>query len=191
MDIFKQKRYLIIFIVVLTLLNLGTLLLLWMGRPSHNQGIRESNRKIKEEARLEHLLNAELGFDETQTGRYLEMRQEHRRQTHRLNEEIRQIKKQMFDEVLQEKPRQKLSDSLLTLAQEKQAQIEQLTFQHFLDLKKLCKPEQQKKLKLLMHEVFRKNPPPPNNIENRPPPPPAGEEPPPPRGDANSPSLKF
>ena len=101
---------------------------------------------------------------------YLRLRQDHREQMRLLNEDIRQIKKQMFDEVLQDKPQPALSDSLLTLAQEKQAQIERLTFQHFLDLKSLCRPKQKDKLKLLMHEFFRKQSP--GKKDGSPPPPP-------------------
>lgn len=183
MDIFTQKRYLIIVIVVLVILNLGTLLILWMGKPSRPKGKGGPSSPKQEQARLEQLLNKELGFDENQVQQYLKLRHDHQVQSRMLTERIRELKKQMFDEVFKEKPQQ-LSDSLLNLVQAKQAEIEQVTFQHFLDLKKLCKPEQQDKLKLLMHEVFRKNSPPGMNNENRPPPPPGGEgAPPPPRNN--------
>ena len=119
------------------------------------------------------MLQKELGFDKMQTEQYLKMRQEHRSQAQQLDNEIRQLKKQMFDEVLEDSPQPLLSDSLLRLVQEKQADLEQLTFQHFLDLKKLCKPEQQNKLKLLMREVFRQKP---GFRDDRMPPPPPPED---------------
>jgi hypothetical protein len=103
------------------------------------------------------------------------MRQKHYKQVTSLRIEIRELKKQMFDEVLQDNPQPMLSDSLLKLTQKKQANLEQLTFQHFLDLKKLCKSEQQDKLKLLMHEVSR--PKPGSRDDDMPPPPPEGEQP--------------
>jgi len=98
------------------------------------------------------------------------VRQEHRSQAQQLNDEIRQLKKQMFDEVLEDSPQSQLSDSLLGLVQEKQADLEQVTFQHFLDLKKLCKPEQRDNLKLLMREAFRQKSGP--RDDGMPPPPP-------------------
>jgi hypothetical protein len=115
------------------------------------------------------LLKEELGFDSNQVKQYLKLRENLNQQIMQLNNEIRRLKKQMFDEVLHDIPQPMLSDSLLKLTQEKQAKIEQLTFQHFLDLKKICKPDQQKKLQLLMHELFRQQPD--GMREGHPPPP--------------------
>jgi protein CpxP len=174
MDIFKQKRYLVYIIILLVILNMSTLLMVWIGRPSHRSANRGPVSPEHEKARVEQLLKDELGFDETQTEQYLMMRQEHHKRVTSLRHEIRQLKKQMFDEVLQDNPQPMLSDSLLRLAQEKQANLEQLTFKHFLDLKKLCKPEQRDKLKLLMHEVFRQKPG--SRDDGMPPPHPPEEE---------------
>lgn len=183
MDIFKQKRYLIVVIIILVIMNFGTLFMLWIGRPSHPPGKGFPVPPDQEKARIEQLLKDELGFDGNQIEKYLEMRQKHHERVQILGNEIRLIKKQMFDEVLQDNPQPMLSDSLLKLAQEKQADLEQLTFQHFLDLKKLCKPEQQDQLKLLIGEFFHKNSPQGMNNDGPPPPPPDGVGHPPPPGN--------
>jgi len=88
----------------------------------------------------------------------------------------------MFDEVLQDNPHPALSDSLLNITQEKQAQIERLTYNYFLKLKKICNTEQRKKLKILMHEVFAPRPG-ENASRKMPPPPPDGQRPPGPPPD--------
>jgi len=171
MDIFKQNRYLWMTIIVLLIMNLAALTLLWFGRPEGRRPQGGLRAPVEKQNRIQHLLKKELDFDENQIKQYLRMRREHRNQVQHLEGEIRQIKKQMFDEVLQDNPQQELSDSLLTIAQEKQAQLEQLTFQHVLELKQLCKAEQRDKLKLLIHQIFRpKGPPPPG--DDFPPPPP-------------------
>ncbi len=90
---------------------------------------------------------------------YLKMQAEQREQVLLLHNEIRQIKKQMFDEVLKDVPQPMLSDSLLKLSQDKMVELEELTFQYLLDLKKLCRPDQQHNLKLLIDEFFRQNSP--------------------------------
>lgn len=180
MDIFKQNRYLFAIIILLVILNLTTLIMLWLGRSEYRQPRLEQRDPIEEENRISQMLKDELGFDKQQIDKYLQLRKQHRDKVHLLNGEIRQIKKQMFDEALVDIPKTELSDSLLTISQTKQAEIERLTFQHFLELKKLCKPEQQDKLKLLIHELFRgrpagddqKEPQPPPNDNRRPPPPP-------------------
>ncbi len=173
MDIFKQKRYLFLVIIVLIVLNMATLVMLWLGGPQRPAQHRGPGRPKQERAQIQRLLKNELGFDDKQAEQYLKLRQEHREQTRQLNDEMRRIKKQMFDEVLEDIPQPMLSDSLLKLTQKKQSKIEQLTYQHFLDLKKLCKPEQKDKLKLLMHEMFRGQPA--GKREGLPPPPPDGE----------------
>ncbi len=173
MDIFKQKRYLFLVIIVLIVLNMATLVMLWLGEPQRPAQHRGPGRPKQKRAQIQRLLKNELGFDDKQAEQYLKLRQEHREQTRQLNDEMRRIKKQMFDEVLQDNPQPLLSDSLLKLTQKKQSKIEQLTYQHFLDLKKMCKPEQKYKLKLLMHEMFRGQPA--GNREGLPPPPRDGE----------------
>lgn len=176
MDVFKQKKYLWFVVILLVLMNLTILMLLLVGRPDGKRPHIKPIDPIEEKNRIQQLLKDELGFDEMQVEQYLNMRQEHRKQVSLLQNEIRQIKKQMYDEVLQDKPQLMLPDSLLTIAQEKQVQIEQITFQHFLDLKKLCNQEQQDKLRLLIDEFFRKNPP-HRRGNDHPPPPPGGKQP--------------
>jgi len=181
MDIFKEKRYLWITIIILLIMNTAALTLLWLGRPEAKDLHSRLKNPAEEHKRLKLLLNKELGFDKKQVAQYLRMRRDHQDQMRLLRREIREIKRQMFDEVLGDDPQTELSDSLLALAQEKQVQIEKQTFIHFLDLKKLCKPDQQDNLKILMHEIFRPGPPrgagadgPPPRRDDRqlPPPPP-------------------
>jgi len=181
MDIFKQNRYLWIAIIILLVMNLTALSLLWLGRPEVRRLPNGPKNPVEEKRRIEYLLQKELGFDKNQTEQYLRLHREHRNQMRLLNREITEIKRQMFDEVLAENPQTELSDSLLKMAQGKQAKVEKLTFQHFLTLKKLCKPEQQDNLKILMHEIFRPNPPQGRDDNSPPSPPPGDRMPPPPR----------
>jgi len=171
MDIFKQKRYLVLVIVVLVILNLATLLMVVLNRPQPRLMEREFRRPEQETAHIQHLLKDELGFDEKQTELYLKMQREQREQLLQLQNEIQQIKKQMFDEVLKDNPKPILSDSLLSLVQEKMITLEQHTYSYLLDLKNLCKPEQRDKLKILIHEFFRQNHPGGMNTQAPPPPP--------------------
>ena len=182
MDIFKQRRNLVVTIVVLILLNIVTLLLLWFGRPKYDSqnGIGMPER---ERGQVQKLLKEELNFSEKQTEQYIVLRKEHRENTIQLNKEIRKIKREMFDHVLLNDGTA-LSDSLLKLTLEKQAQIEKLTFQHFQELKKICNSDQLQKLMKIMHRILG---PPQSEKMGGPPLPPPGENRedyhPPPRGE--------
>lgn len=154
MDVFKQNRFLGWALAALVALNLVTLAMLWSGRPrrpGQPAGGGPDNRS-PHEARI---LRDELGLDEHQIESYRDLTQKHRAEVKQLNDDIRRIKKRMFDGVLQDEPQPELSGVLLAQAQEKQAEIERLTFQYLLDLKALCRPDQQRKLKLLVDEIFR------------------------------------
>jgi len=179
MDIFKEKRYLWFTIIVLIVMNLAVLTLLWLGRPEAGGMHGPPKNPAEQRERLQHLLAEELGFDNSQIEQYLKLRRDHQHKMRLLQKEVREIKREMFDEVLEGDLQTELSDSLLALAQDKQAQIEHLTVLHFIDLKKLCKSEQREKLKLLMHEILRPAPPPRRNAD-RPPLPGGGERQPPP-----------
>ncbi len=178
MDIFKQKRYQFVVIILLIILNLGTLLMLTLGRPQRPPEFAGPPHPGREQAQIKRLLRTELEFNEDQIKQFLILRKEHHKQMQKLSDEIRQLKKQMFDEVLEDDAQATLSDSLLNLTQVKQAQIDRLTYNHFLDIKKISKPEQQKKLRLLIHGMFRRQQPGPGDAP--PPPPGEGGMPPPP-----------
>lgn len=187
MDIFKQRRYLVFLVILLVVLNLGTITLLWVGRPPAPRAGIHPEGPPQQEARLKDLLKRELKFNDEQIARYFQLRENHRRQFEKLNEEIRRLKKQMFDAVFSREPQPALSDSLLQLSLQKQAELDSLTYQHFLDLKKLCDPDQQYQLKMLIGEFFRQQ----GRLQGKgqvPPPPGRGEGTPPPPGDERPPS---
>jgi hypothetical protein len=178
MDIYKQKRYLIFLVVLLIILNLATLLMIWLNKPQQPLMDRKHLGPEQETEHIQQLLKDELGFDEAQTEQYLKLREEQKERVSLIQNEIKRIKKQMFDEVLKDNPQTTLSDSLLQLSQEKMVILEHTTYSYLLELKKLCKPEQRDKLKFLIGDFFRQNQP--KGMGNGgPPPPPSGDEPPP------------
>ncbi|PKL89389.1 MAG: hypothetical protein CVV23_05520 [Ignavibacteriae bacterium HGW-Ignavibacteriae-2] len=167
MDIFKQKRYMVLIIIVLIIFNLSTLTMLWVGRPPQSIGDQVPINPRKKQAQLEKLLKTELMFNDSQIAGFLDLRDKHNRQINKLSMDIRELKREMFDKVLLAEPQPMISDSLLKLTMDKQAELERITFEHFLNIKNLCSSEQQKKLRILMHEVL--GPPPGENMTGPPP----------------------
>ena len=187
MDIFKQKNYLIISVIILIILNIGILSMMWLNESTHRKPPKHPQGRSNEQEQISSLLKKELNFNDDQIQMYLELRNIHREQTIELQNVIQDIKRKMFDEVILGNSAI-ISDSLLSIMLDKQGQIEKITFQHFIDLKNLCNPEQQKDLQLLLHKLLpppdrNDNGPPhtPGEKENRPPRPEKGEHRPPPR----------
>jgi hypothetical protein len=155
MDFFMRKRFLLGAITLLVLLNIVLMYMVWRGRPG-SPGLTGAGKEMeRDSARIERLLKDELGFDRAQIDKYLALRRSHQQRMNELNNEMRCLKEQMFDGVLKNEPKPKLSDSLLALTQETQNRIERLTFQHLIELKSICTPPQREKLKLLIRELFR------------------------------------
>ena len=147
MDVFKQRKNLIITIVFLVLLNLTTLIFLWIGKPKRDDLPRPRER-------VEKLLKDDLNFTDEQVNKFIELRQNHRENVGKLNREIMQLKKEMFDQVLINDYNVGLADSLLNISLEKQRKIEELTLQHFLGLKEICNKDQEKRLMKVMHRIL-------------------------------------
>ena len=179
MDIFKQKNYLIVTVIILIILNFGILTMLWINKPEHPKMPNRPQDRPNEQEHIGSLLKQELDFTDKQIHEYLELRKINREQMSGLQNDIRDLKGQMFDKVILGNDTS-ISDSLLSILLDKQGQTEKLTFQHFTDLKNLCSSEQQKNLRLLLHRLL---PPPEKNDGGQPPPPlgESGDRPPPPR----------
>ena len=160
MDTFTQKRYLTITIAVLVILNLGTLTLLMIGRPQNFRPPGQGQDPQYNKERIHHLLQQELGFDKSQVDTYLHMRETHQHRVRQIDQRLREVKRQMFDAALRDEQPAILSDSLLTLTQALNAQLDRLTFEHLVDLRKLCRSDQQDELQVLIHELFRNQHPP-------------------------------
>ena len=181
MDIFKQKTYLVVTVIILIILNLGILTMLWINKPDHPKFPNHIADRPNEQEQISILLRQELEFTDEQIEEYLHLRRINREQMSGLENEIRDLKRQMFNKVILENSDLPISDSLLSMILDKQGQIEKLTYQHFLDLNQLCDPGQQNKLQLLIHRLLpppgRRQesghlPPPHDELDNRPPPPP-------------------
>ena len=175
MDIFKQKRNLTITIIILVIINIVTITLLWIGRPEVNElrGKGPADNK-----NIQKLLKDELGFSDEQTNEYLALREKQRKETRKINREMRRVKREMFDKAF-EQDDNTLSDSLLNLTLEHQAQLEKAMFNHFVGLKEICNDDQKEKLKEIIHKLFA--PPHPPGGDRPPPHHARGDRPPPPR----------
>ena len=174
MDIFTQKRIALWTIILLVVLNVSLLTVIWIGRRPIEP--RPIDAPPHSERTLE-LLQQELGFSDEQIRQYDLLRKEHARQTLHLITDIQRLKKEMLDEVMTGHPDSVRVSQTATAIGNLQSQIEQLTFQHFLDLKELCGENQVKQLHMLMQAFFARNPAPgqgpqPGQEGRRMPPPP-------------------
>jgi len=123
-----KLRLLTISTVALILINLGLFTTLFFGKPSQ-KGEGPKNIIIEK-----------LHFDEAQVKAYETLISEHRRQVRKAEGEIMDAKAKLYETIADSASAQK--DSLIQVIASTQANMENVHYQHFLDIKKLCKPDQ-------------------------------------------------
>ena len=138
--IMEKTKLLTFGIIVLILLNLGTLgFLLLSGpkehHPPHGQG-PEGRSKPRE------IIIEKLHFDTNQIKEYDQLIQWHRSHITEIEDKIRDSKNELYLQLNENPINEKAKDSLINTLASYQKQIESVHFKHFQDIKKLCKKEQ-------------------------------------------------
>jgi periplasmic protein CpxP/Spy len=148
-------------IVLLVIMNLGTLAFMWFHRPG-----REG--QVKQQAAAAVLIK-ELGLTDVQQKEYMQLRREHRDAIDKLSLHDKALHQRFFDLLLRDRPD---SLSLVLLADSIAAdrrQMEMVTYDHFSRVNNLLNPSQKEKFKIIFNDVL--------NIVLPPPPPPPGAPP--------------
>ena len=146
----EKTKLLTITIVGLLLLNLGTLCFLFFNGQKRHHTLPGEGRPEPREIIIE-----KLHLDSNQQKEYDKLIQWHKTQIKKLDENIRQAKKELYIQLAQSETNVKVKDSLTTLLADYQKQIEETHFKHFEDIKKLCHKDQIKDFDTLTEELGR------------------------------------
>lgn len=133
----NKIKLLSIAVIGLLLLNLGILAFLYLRqfrhpRPHDGRPFREPREVVIER----------LNLDKEQVAKYDALIKVHRQQRAAANEKIHDMKSALFASV----PSGSVAvrDSILNLIVAEEKQLELVHYNHFTDIKNLCRPEQQK-----------------------------------------------
>ena len=166
----NRNKALYTIVVILVLLNTIALVMMWYHHRKawKQQGLTPAHYLIKK-----------VGFDSSQKDKYLDLVQAHRKNTGKLRQQLADAKDDYF--ALLGKP---IPDSSRQSALQKitsiNAQLDEITFNHFEEVRKICTPEQQVKFDKAIQEVIKMMSGPPPGPPHGPPGGPMG--PPPPGG---------
>jgi len=130
-----KTKLLTIVIIVLVLLNVGTL-----GFLIYNGPMRHGSRHHGEGPK--RLIIEKLHFDEQQVEQYEKLIHWHRSTIDALDQKVFETKNQLYVQLLKTNVDAKVEDSLINAIAGYQKQIEQTHFKHFRDIKTICKPNQ-------------------------------------------------
>ncbi len=141
-------------IVGLLMLNIGMIGFFVFGNKNHK-------RRMPKEIIIE-----KLHFDQQQISIYETKIKIHRKLINSLNVDISNNKNELYQMLNDEKIDTIRKDSLINVIANQQNQIENINFNHFLDIKKICKKDQInnfEKLTIELTEIFSKKHKPKND----------------------------
>jgi hypothetical protein len=147
-----KTRLLTIAVIGLLLVNLGILAFLFFRQPAHPP-MGGPGRSGPGGEGPKKIIIERLHFDTEQAAQYEKLIVAHRKQISELGDQIRETKNSLYSTL--SSTTQLNKDSLETRLGEIQKQIESTHYNHFADIKKLCKPDQLKDFNALTKELAR------------------------------------
>lgn len=159
MDIFEKKRFIGFLIALMATLNLALLGTLWVhylrspypGRPPSPE---------RREAEIANFFVAELNLTPQQKIILRALQKQFFTRVDAIHSEIKDLRRQIIDESFNVTPDVAKVEALADKIGSKEAQKERLLSEHFQEIKKICGPEQEKKLKSLAQELSKMGGPP-------------------------------
>jgi len=139
-----NSKFLKTAIILLLIINLGTLSYLWIQKDGHRPPPPE----------IGNFLMHELNFINDQEKQFIQLRDEHRNMTGELKDRSRKLHDNFFN-LLSENPADSakvnlMADSMISI----QKQIELSTFYHFQKVRAICTPEQQKRFDNIISDAM-------------------------------------
>jgi len=145
--------------LALILLNVVVVGFIWFG-PRHQRPLRGGREAGPDRSEI---IIHELKLDDAQRRQFEDMRDEHHHIMMSVNEKDRHTHEALFDLIKSGKDTSSAADSLINEIADHRKQIETLTYHHLADLRKICRPEQQKIFDDIVIALFNRGPevPPP------------------------------
>lgn len=167
----KRNTLLTAAVLLLLLANVASIAIFWLGK----------DRQHGAPERPDKFLIRELGFDARQQDQFMQLVAAHRQRAEQLREQVKDAKDDFFSLLEQPNVADSTKTGAATKASELTRQLDLVTFEHFQQVRTLCKASQQKKFDAIIHDVLRNmggpgpgpgGPPPPGGDHHGPPPPP-------------------
>ena len=149
MNYFKEKKFATIAIIILVILNIVTISLLWLGRPSHHR-----SRQLPREKILFDFIAHELELNPVQRLTFENNEKKFMDETKALHFKIDSLKQKLYNTIYEENTDQSMVDSLSAITGNLEAEINKLTYYRLLEIKNLCNGNQQLKYKTLLKDIL-------------------------------------
>lgn len=160
----EKTKLLTIAVIGLLLLNLAILGFLFLNGPKGHHPPMDGPHMGRPKPR--EIIIEKLHFDANQQKEYDKIIEWHQATIGKLDQNIRQSKKELYSLLMQPEVNLKTKDSLIALLNGYQKQVEETHFKHFEDIKKLCRQDQMEYFNDLTEELARIFAPKPHGPEH-------------------------
>lgn len=148
----KKTKLLTITIIGLLLLNFATIAFLLLSGP---RGHKRPNERPEGRPDPKEIIIERLHFDVNQQKEYDKIVQWHKGEIKKLDSNIRQTKNELYSQLNKTEVNVKTKDSMITILNSYQKQVEETHFKHFEDIKKLCHQDQLDNFNELTEDLSR------------------------------------
>ena len=145
----NKLRFLTVTVVLLLLLNIGSLAYLFLSR-------NKDERIGPQGSGASDFIIEQLQLDATQQQQFFELRKQHRDIMRRTQEEDRRLHDVYFSLLKTDNPDKEKADSVSSLLAAQRSLIEAANFDHFQQLRKLCRDDQKKLFDATIDEIARR-----------------------------------
>lgn len=161
MDIIQKNKVLVWTIAVLILLNLMSIGTFWFGFLRHSPPENAMRFHGPEE-----MMMREIGLSEEQAQAFKKEQQNHFESVRSIMDSVRSIKRDVFALLIAHPEDSVKVAILLQRSADYLMEADRLRYQHFIALRKLCKPEQLKAFDRFLMDMVDNMPPPKPGVFN-------------------------
>ncbi len=171
MDIFKQNKILIFLVVILVLLNILSLIGIWVLKTgkllTHNNifYLPQTEYLLQSKSEILDKLDSELEFNIEQTEKFHKIRNKYHQEIKERMKKIHNIKKKILTEILSKEPEITNVQQNINDIGNFQAEMELNIFLQYKEIKSLCNNEQLIKFEKIIEKILNipePDPPPPH-----------------------------
>lgn len=163
MDFLTRNKFLITLIIILIVLNISSLITVWLLSSERNEHVLTPRRDTQEQRDAMDFIQFELGLDSLQEMKIDNFRDYHFKERREADKYILDLRREIIRETIKPEPDTFLMQKYAGMIGAKQKELELLVYDHFKRIKSVLNPGQVKKFDLLMHEMIERNPTPPQD----------------------------
>ena len=141
-----RNKLLTALVVLLVIINAGTILLLWMGRGKQGPPPPQQPKEF---------LVKELNFDAAQQRQFDALVSEHRQAVEQLREQIKEKKDALFSLIKEPGTADSIKQAAADAVSRLTSQVDLITVNHFQKVRAICNAEQQKKFDAILKDLTR------------------------------------